>query len=115
MKLSVDDVQVMNLIGDVKGKVAVMVDDMIDTAGRDSSHVPRIFGVTQFCSEMLVYKICWTQDLNERVDSYLECLTQVLLQTAQHFYMQKELERCMLAAHMQFSGLFCNAKLNLSW
>ena len=23
----------MNLIGDVKGKVAVMVDDMIDTAG----------------------------------------------------------------------------------
>lgn len=31
-------VQVMNLIGDVKGKVAVMVDDMIDTAGMDSSH-----------------------------------------------------------------------------
>lgn len=27
------DMQVMNLIGDVKGKVAVMVDDMIDTAG----------------------------------------------------------------------------------
>ena len=27
------DVQVMNLIGDVKGKTAVMVDDMIDTAG----------------------------------------------------------------------------------
>lgn len=27
--------QVMNLIGDVKGKVAVMVDDMIDTAGMD--------------------------------------------------------------------------------
>lgn len=25
--------QVLNLIGDVKGKVAVMVDDMIDTAG----------------------------------------------------------------------------------
>ncbi|MFS7951973.1 putative ribose-phosphate diphosphokinase [Helianthus anomalus] len=25
--------QVMNLIGDVKGKVAVMVDDMTDTAG----------------------------------------------------------------------------------
>lgn len=24
----------MNLIGDVKGKVAVMVDDMIDTAGK---------------------------------------------------------------------------------
>lgn len=29
--------QVMNLIGDVKGKVAVMVDDMIDTAGTPSS------------------------------------------------------------------------------
>ena len=27
------EVQVMNLIGDVRGKVAVMVDDMIDTAG----------------------------------------------------------------------------------
>jgi ribose-phosphate pyrophosphokinase len=26
-------VQVMNLIGDVKGKVAVLLDDMIDTAG----------------------------------------------------------------------------------
>lgn len=25
--------EVMNLIGDVKGKVAIMVDDMIDTAG----------------------------------------------------------------------------------
>lgn len=33
IKPSVDDVQVMNLIGDVKGKVAIMVDDMIDTAG----------------------------------------------------------------------------------
>jgi phosphoribosylpyrophosphate synthetase len=29
--------QVMNLIGDVKGKVAIMVDDMIDTAGMPSS------------------------------------------------------------------------------
>lgn len=29
--------QVMNLIGDVKGKVAVMVDDMIDTAGKHFS------------------------------------------------------------------------------
>lgn len=28
----------MNLIGDVKGKVAVMVDDMIDTAG-ELSHL----------------------------------------------------------------------------
>ena len=26
--------QVMNLIGDVRGKVAVMMDDMIDTAGK---------------------------------------------------------------------------------
>lgn len=41
MKLSVDDVQVMNLIGDVEGKVAIMVDDMIDTAGMVSSHGPR--------------------------------------------------------------------------
>jgi phosphoribosylpyrophosphate synthetase len=30
----------MNLIGDVKGKVAVMVDDMIDTAGK---HTAKIF------------------------------------------------------------------------
>lgn len=29
----------MNLIGDVKGKVAVMVDDMIDTAGITICHV----------------------------------------------------------------------------
>lgn len=28
--------QVMNLIGDVRGKVAVMMDDMIDTAGKFS-------------------------------------------------------------------------------
>lgn len=27
----------MNLIGDVKGKVAVMMDDMIDTAGESST------------------------------------------------------------------------------
>lgn len=32
--LTVAIVKVMNLIGDVKGKVAVMVDDMIDTAGK---------------------------------------------------------------------------------
>lgn len=31
--------QVMNLIGDVKGKVAVMVDDMIDTAGELRNHI----------------------------------------------------------------------------
>lgn len=29
----------MNLIGDVKGKVAVMLDDMIDTAGECSLYV----------------------------------------------------------------------------
>lgn len=35
----------MNLIGDVKGKVAVMVDDMIDTAGKSSLnfHNPGIY------------------------------------------------------------------------
>lgn len=41
--LLVDDIiilQVMNLIGDVKGKVAVMVDDMIDTAGGLAAHGP---------------------------------------------------------------------------
>jgi phosphoribosylpyrophosphate synthetase len=31
--------QVMNLIGDVRGKVAVMMDDMIDTAGKFSSEL----------------------------------------------------------------------------
>lgn len=35
--------QVMNLIGDVKGKVAVMVDDMIDTAGWLHSSLKLIF------------------------------------------------------------------------
>lgn len=35
MKVVCMGLQVMNLIGDVKGKVAVMVDDMIDTAGMD--------------------------------------------------------------------------------
>lgn len=53
MTLSVDDVQVMNLIGDVKGKVAIMVDDMIDTAGMDFLHEPRDLGVTE------LYSICW--------------------------------------------------------
>ena len=38
--------QVMNLIGDVKGKVAVMVDDMIDTAGRPSSMPNLTFEMT---------------------------------------------------------------------
>ncbi|KAL6504023.1 ribose-phosphate pyrophosphokinase 1 [Orobanche gracilis] len=30
--------EVMNLIGDVKGKVAILVDDMIDTAGKSGKH-----------------------------------------------------------------------------
>lgn len=34
IKYVVAIVKVMNLIGDVKGKVAVMMDDMIDTAGK---------------------------------------------------------------------------------
>lgn len=33
MKYVIAITKVMNLIGDVKGKVAVMMDDMIDTAG----------------------------------------------------------------------------------
>ena len=37
--------QVMNLIGDVKGKVAVMVDDMIDTAGNLSLSCPNLLHV----------------------------------------------------------------------
>jgi len=40
--------KVMNLIGDVKGKVAVMVDDMIDTAGMSIS-LPYF----EICKEML--------------------------------------------------------------
>lgn len=38
-KYAVANLKVMNLIGDVKGKVAVMVDDMIDTAGNNFSLV----------------------------------------------------------------------------
>jgi len=38
--------QVMHLIGDVKGKVAIMVDDMIDTAGWQSVLFPNFFLVT---------------------------------------------------------------------
>lgn len=33
----------MNLIGDVKGKVAVMVDDMIDTAGTEMTSVSKCY------------------------------------------------------------------------
>lgn len=42
--------QVMNLIGDVKGKVAVMVDDMIDTAG-----TPKVSVALYWCSLFLTY------------------------------------------------------------
>jgi ribose-phosphate pyrophosphokinase len=45
-----DTLQVYNLIGDVEGKVAILVDDMIDTAGTLSAaaallrkHVRRLF------------------------------------------------------------------------
>lgn len=41
--------QVMNLIGDVKGKVAVMVDDMIDTAGELRNQIYCLLFL--FCSE----------------------------------------------------------------
>ena len=34
--MDVSILQVLNWIGDVKGKVEVMVDDMIDTAGKHS-------------------------------------------------------------------------------
>lgn len=40
----------MNLIGDVKGKVAVMVDDMIDTAG-----------IVLFSTSILSWNKCWTR------------------------------------------------------
>lgn len=33
----------MNLIGDVRGKVAVMVDDMIDTAGIEMTSVSKCY------------------------------------------------------------------------
>jgi len=42
--------KVMNLIGDVKGKVAVMVDDMIDTAGMSIS-TPYF----EICKEIFLY------------------------------------------------------------
>lgn len=45
--------QVMNLIGDVKGKVAVMVDDMIDTAGE-------FFALGLHCSAVdSIREKCW--------------------------------------------------------
>ncbi|GMN61981.1 hypothetical protein TIFTF001_031061 [Ficus carica] len=44
--------EVMNLIGDVKGKVAVMVDDMIDTAGGGEHLLPRfLFSATSHVAE----------------------------------------------------------------
>ncbi|KAL6583167.1 hypothetical protein OROMI_005245 [Orobanche minor] len=47
-------IMIMNLIGDVKGKVAVMVDDMIDTA--------EVLGSTQSYAKQPIDKILelWT-------------------------------------------------------
>ncbi len=44
--------EIMNVIGDVKGKVAVIVDDMIDTAGTLTQAVPVLFerGAVKVCS-----------------------------------------------------------------
>lgn len=44
----------MNLIGDVKGKVAVMVDDMIDTAGEHSF----LFNGVELANEILGNVTC---------------------------------------------------------
>ena len=43
----------MNLIGDVKGKVAVMVDDMIDTAGEFCSNLICCYHVFEACCRRL--------------------------------------------------------------
>jgi hypothetical protein len=40
----------MHLIGDVKGKVAIMVDDMIDTAGWQSVFLPIFFWLYTYLS-----------------------------------------------------------------
>ncbi|RWV85616.1 hypothetical protein GW17_00052580 [Ensete ventricosum] len=52
IKYVVAVVKVMNLIGDVKGKVAVMVDDMIDTAGKPFLFVVIIYVDDQISSSM---------------------------------------------------------------
>lgn len=49
----------MNLIGDVKGKVAIMVDDMIDTAGMDSSHKLGKSGVKK------LFNLCWFRNFSK--------------------------------------------------
>lgn len=48
--------EVMNLIGDVRGKVAVLVDDMIDTAG-----APAIVSPLKHCA------IAWGQEVSVRM------------------------------------------------
>ena len=50
-------VQVMNLIGDVKGKVAVMVDDMIDTAGKLRSIVVDASVILHMLSWLIILHI----------------------------------------------------------
>jgi len=50
--------QVMNLIGDVKGKVAVMVDDMIDTAGMPSS-MPNLKFEDRFFFQCFLFCCTW--------------------------------------------------------
>jgi hypothetical protein len=47
----------MHLIGDVKGKVAIMVDDMIDTAGWQSVFLPFFFGYIHICLHSLQFSL----------------------------------------------------------
>jgi hypothetical protein len=49
--------QVMHLIGDVKGKVAIMVDDMIDTAGWQSVLFPNFFWLYIFSVYSFQYSL----------------------------------------------------------
>jgi ribose-phosphate pyrophosphokinase len=50
----------MHLIGDVKGKVAIMVDDMIDTAGWQSVLFPNFFWFIHIsrCIPSNIYFFC---------------------------------------------------------
>lgn len=89
--------QVMNLIGDVKGKVAVMVDDMIDTAG-ELSHlwIPSLANwfhmlFVRSCTLTLwLVTIWWTQEP---------------LPVLRHCYTKRGQKQFMHAAHMLFSGI----------
>ncbi|KAF5446083.1 hypothetical protein F2P56_031742, partial [Juglans regia] len=49
--------EVMNLIGDVKGKVAVMVDDMIDTAGVSLCPHFCLYGCNQYLCMLLTFNL----------------------------------------------------------